>query len=363
MKRRHGLIAVCGTVVLALCQPGVVSAAELSPDANPGPLHYVALGDSYSSGEGAPYVSPEEQAQGPVRLGSQVIQPNGWLGDTASTGGPYGGNGCHRSAHAYGPRVWGELDREESNWGVSFRACSGATTLALWDEFKGEPAQFDAFAPSNGGPADLITVGLGGNDVGFADIVRDCVEESVVNRYGRIVDRFDIDPLNVHGSCQRKWETRVEEQLPLLSSTLRAAYTQLQSSERLKSGGKVIAVGFPRPFPYEPTGTCSLGTLSSVGEDTMRWVNEGVVDQINAVISEEAHNAGISYIDTSDYLSRPDRHDLCIDDGSDRWINRVIPSDLNQSIHPKYQYHEQVAAAVLACWASEVTTECAPNGP
>jgi hypothetical protein len=31
---------------------------ELGDDARPGPLHYVALGDSFSSGEGAPFVDP-----------------------------------------------------------------------------------------------------------------------------------------------------------------------------------------------------------------------------------------------------------------------------------------------------------------
>lgn len=394
MRRRMTALALCGAVVLVGCTPGegavqadresavdkVLAATsdveiagpsgepELPPEANPGPLHYVALGDSYSSGEGAPYVSPEEFAQfeaenkllrrelNDADFAWSAEQEYGWLGNTGTHAGGHG-NGCHRSDHAYPVRVWGALDRQDPNWGISFRACSGALSAALRSGSKGEPPQLDAFdeEKGGGGPADLITVGLGGNDVGFADIIIDCVQESLANRFG--LGRLR---LGSHGDCQRIWEPRVEERLANLRVKLRVAYAQLQEDERLKDGGKVMAVGFPRAFPPEPSGTCSLGTGSSIGEDTMRWLNEGVADKINAVIAEEADRARISYINTTHYFSELGpfgRHDLCLNDGGERWINRIIPSDKNRSIHPKFQYHEKVALAVLRYWRT-----CPPAG-
>jgi len=319
-------------------------------------LYYVALGDSYSSGEGDPYVDPFElQAEYGVdslhelgHLRDVAENELGWLGDTGNDG-----NKCHRSAHSYAPRVWGKLDALDTNWGVSFRACSGATTQAFWDDFKGEEPQFNAF--DSHGPADLITVGMGGNDIGFAEIVRDCVEEGFANRYNAsIPDQIIPDQI----SCREKWEPLIDKRLPSLRAVLRAAYAQLKEPSRIKSGGKIIAVGFPRPFPPNPKGTCSLGTISSVGEEAMRWVNMGVVDRLNTVIQEEAQAAGVFYIKTEDFFLEGDhRHDFCVDDGSERWINRIIPSDVQRSVHPKFQYHEKVAQAVLDCWR-----RCATRG-
>jgi hypothetical protein len=306
------------------------SVDELGPNALPGPLLYVALGDSYSAGEGEPLGDP------------------GWLGDT-------GEDGCHRSAHAYGPRVWGALDRRDPSWGIQFRPCSGAQLVALWTDFKGNPPQFDAFSR---GPADLVTIGFGGNDIGFGDIVYDCVRESFGDRYldgvaERVWERLPgVDP----DECARRWRTRVDEALPTVRANLRAAYGQiidpsfLNEPPRLKPGGKIMAIGYPRPFPDDPSGSCSLGTMSSVGVGTMNWINQSVVDPLNAVIREEAQRAGVHFVDTSDYFTRFGRHDFCVDDGSERWITRIIPTEKQRSVHPKFGYYERVSEAILACW-------------
>ncbi|HWM58137.1 MAG TPA: SGNH/GDSL hydrolase family protein [Pseudonocardia sp.] len=339
---------------------------ELGPDARPGPLYYVALGDSYSSGEGTPYVDPVElkaeygvdtlDAAGYLRDAAE--DDLGWLGDTGN-----GGDKCHRSAHAYGPRVWGMLDQQDPSWGVSFRACSGATTAAFWAEFKGNPAQVEAFA--GGRAADLITTGFGGNDIGFKDIVETCVLESLANRYAP--DPLDLR--NGHGACERKHRPRVDAGLADLRANIRALYGQLKDPRflnepmRVKPGGQIIAIGYPRPFPPNKTGTCSLGTASSIGEETMRWINSEVVDALNTVIREEAQRARVFYLDTADYFAEGGRHDFCVDDGSPvRWINRIIPSDSQRSVHPTFPYHEKVAGAVLKCWnkrgADPTTTVC-----
>ncbi|WP_010243694.1 MULTISPECIES: GDSL-type esterase/lipase family protein [unclassified Pseudonocardia] len=358
-----GALSACDGPAGATPVPGASGVPELGADANPGPLHYVALGDSFSSGEGAPYVSPEDMSRftaenpdlnrpsiSPEDLADRAAQQYGWLGDTGTHSGGFG-NGCHRSSHAYPVRVWGALDQRDSDWGVSFRACSGARTAAMGTGFKGEPAQFDAFV--TGGPADLITVGIGGNDLGFSDLVTSCMIEGLQRR---------ATPLPYRGlvpQCRREWSATIEQRIPGLRAQLSYLFWDLKDPSRLKDGGKIAATLFPRPFPQDPDGTCSLGLANDVDEPTMRWVNDNVATTLNTVIIEEARKAGISVIDTSGYLSTTfGRHDLCVDDGAQRWINRAIPSDKNQSIHPKFGYHEKVAEAVLACWDSD--TVCPP---
>ena len=354
---------------------------ELGEDARPGPMHYVALGDSFTSGEGDPYVDPNEVDEwvaltkyercvlAPADLQGACIKKRpsdkeiengvGWLGDTGTDiskldlveqqaanvadGYSFGGNNCHRSAHAYPVRVWGALDADDPSWGVSFAACSGALVEHVRTGFRGEDPQFDAFVNEQ---ADLVTLGFGGNDIGFGNIVM-CVLGQGAARPG-----FNVcDPL-----------FGLDEKLASLSRDLGELYDSVRTSNVLDEGARVIAIGYPRLFPAEPPDSCSLGSAASVGEGTMKWLNE-VADRLNATIEATAAAHGIEYVDTADIIAVPDqngvRHDFCVDEDDQRWVNRFIPSDLRRSMHPKYQYHERVAERVLACWRG--TASCAPR--
>jgi hypothetical protein len=108
------------------------------------PLRIVAVGDSYASGEGAP---------GPA-----------WIDSS-----------CHRSPIAGPQDAAARLNVFPFSF-MSF-ACSGATTSSLQGpgrdlDGKPLPAQFSRLPV---GPIDALTISIGGNDIGFAGIVRTCV--------------------------------------------------------------------------------------------------------------------------------------------------------------------------------------------
>lgn len=367
---------------------------ELGDDARPGPLHYVALGDSFSSGEGSPYVDPDKIDEwvavrkyeqcvlvGPAgqdacvgdRPGEKEVENGvGWLGETGtdvsrldgvegtiadlSDSYSFGGNNCHRSAHAYGPRVWGRLDAEDPNWGISFAACSGALATNYRSSFRDEPGQEDAFLP---GAADLVTLGFGGNDVGFGDVVTCVLAEAAGDRQLTISELrpgtgFLADRLTDVDTCSTYFGRGLESKLDDLQQELGSVYDDVtQSPGKLKPDGRAIAVGYPRLFPDDPPESCSLGSGASVGRDTMRWLND-FADTLNATIESTAARHGVEYVSTADIIGTPDqygaRHDFCVDNDDERWVNRLIPSDLRRSMHPTYQYHERVADRVLACW-------------
>lgn len=105
---------------------------------------YVALGDSFSSGEG----------NSPFEYGSDVSNENE----------------CHRSSLGY-PRL---LQNDPNlNVGVAvFVACSGATTANVQNGGQwSEPAQLDALTSET----EVVTLTIGGNDVGFSNYVLGCV--------------------------------------------------------------------------------------------------------------------------------------------------------------------------------------------
>jgi lysophospholipase L1-like esterase len=105
--------------------------AAVSPGANAVPaVHYVALGDSYSSGVGA--------------------------GDYISSSGS-----CERSYDAY-PEQWADANAPASFVSV---ACSGAETSDVLS------SQVSALSSST----TLVSITIGGNDAGFSTVMETCV--------------------------------------------------------------------------------------------------------------------------------------------------------------------------------------------
>ncbi len=108
---------------------------------------YVAMGDSFSSGEGNP----------PFESGTNT--------DT---------NKCHRSEAAY-PHLLAN-DPSLDLGPVNFVACSGATTQSILNGHSGtgnwnEGAQVDELSADT----EVVTITIGGNDVGFKDYIEACL--------------------------------------------------------------------------------------------------------------------------------------------------------------------------------------------
>lgn len=110
------------------------------------PGHYVALGDSFSAGEGVlPYREDTNQL---------------------------GTNMCHRSTSNYASVLAPQLPslKGAANEDVT---CSGGTvaTMVFGDPRNGQPSQLDALNEST----TLVTLTAGGNDARFAQILKACV--------------------------------------------------------------------------------------------------------------------------------------------------------------------------------------------
>ncbi|MDQ2811363.1 MAG: GDSL-type esterase/lipase family protein [Actinomycetota bacterium] len=125
---RYPSLAVIIAVVVALLVAVVYRAGPARADNPPGNT-YVALGDSYSSGEGAP---------------------------------PYLTSSCDRSASSW---VTGFAADLGAGVGYANNACAGATTSDVVNQ-----GQLNSLGPNT----QLVTITVGGNDMGFGPALTNC---------------------------------------------------------------------------------------------------------------------------------------------------------------------------------------------
>jgi lysophospholipase L1-like esterase len=213
-------------------------------------VNYVALGDSYASGVGA--------------------------------GGTSGS--CARSPNAY-PALWATANSPAS---FTFAACSGATTSDVVN------SQLSALNAST----TLVSLTIGGNDVGFSTIMETCVLKST-------------------SSC----ESAVSAGEQIASSTLPGRLNTLLADIRSRApGAKIVLVDYP-DF-YDLNVFLCIG-LSKADHQAL----DNGINDLDGVIQTAAAGPGDTFADVRSQFSG---HELC--DGSG-WLNSVtLP--IGNSYHP-----------------------------
>ncbi|MFB8207842.1 SGNH/GDSL hydrolase family protein [Streptomyces sp. NPDC048567] len=245
--------ASASTLLLAAAAAlGIAQPASASSSAAAG--GYVALGDSYSSGVGA----------------------GSYLSDSGD---------CKRSTKAY-PYLWAAANSPSS---FTFVACSGATSSTV------ASGQLGALSSST----SLVSVTAGGNDVGFADVMQDCV-------------------LSGESACISAVNAAVGKMNNTLPSGLSSLYSSIHSKA---PQAHVVVLGYPR-F-YKIGGSCVVGL-----SDKARTAINNASDVLNGVIAKQAANAGFTFSGVADEFTG---HELC---SGDPWLHSVsIP--VSNSYHPK----------------------------
>lgn len=161
---------------------------------------YVAVGDSFSSGEGnAPFAKKAAD--------------------------------CHRSAAAW-PNVLASQATRITFLGNL--ACSGATKDALDKPFKGQRPMIDQVADLD---PDLVTLTITGNDVGFGSVIGNCFVADCVSN-GRLGKAFN--------AMQAQ-----EKHLP----------DYLRKLKKAAPHAKIVLIGYPKIFPRTQAEAVNCGWL------------------------------------------------------------------------------------------------------
>jgi hypothetical protein len=302
--------------LVVLLAAAVTGAAGAQPDARASAFSYVALGDSYSAGEGVdPYLR-----DGPDPATGQL-------------GGVHD-NRCHRSSRAYPtwvrrpgdpktlyaiasgsskPGSFGGLNKYGSDRNVrsagglawAFWACSGAVTGNVLPRSQGGGAQRSAGQHYDPSPqldeadlraANLVTITVGGNDAGFTDVLGHCALHSC-NTPGYHAERERI----------------IDGLQPRLEKTYRAVAARAPQA-------RILVLGYPQPFPASRAEQSCAGLSLFLGEENMlRSLGERLNRTIAAAVATVA-GSGV-HIQFVPVAQRFAGHEVCGSRGS--WLHGV----------------------------------------
>jgi hypothetical protein len=337
---------------------------------------YVAMGDSYSSGEG---LQPFD--------GNSDYNYSGMV-DACHRSGLYG------SAQAYPALVTtpgqSEPIAEESEGAGStdefmFLACSGDVSSemavqAYDDEENGVDGGTVAQSCMTNTPwctyslgynelpqasegwltpqTTLVTLTAGGDDARFAAVIKGCLLTltDCVNGSYVLTDNGTLDPAPL--------TTYEPEVITALQPHLEALYQQIASEA---PNAEIIVLGYPRLFPDDTDApSCAVDAVLDIPANQTSWMNQ-MGDDLNTVVAdavayEAAKGVDIKFINPTTAFTG---HEIC---SSDPWINGLITESKSGSsgstptipgsgsFHPMAAGQEEFATLVDECLAGTLPT-------
>ncbi|MFF9768596.1 SGNH/GDSL hydrolase family protein [Streptomyces sp. NPDC014636] len=283
--RRRAAVLGAALSGCALVAAGTTPAA--AHPAGPGrDVAYVALGDSYTSGPGIP---------------TQVNAE------------------CARSDHNY-PSLVADRHRTAAFTDVS---CGGATTAEMWRAQGGNPPQLDALDRHT----DLVSLQIGGNDVGFGTIIGTCARLAAQDPAGN--------------PCERSYQVSGYDRLTLdIARTAPKVDRVLREVRARAPHARVLVVGYPDLLPDDGSGCFPQVPFARKDFPYLRDTEK----RLNLMLRLVAAVNRAEYVDT---YGPTVGHDMC-KAPADRWVEPLQPASPAAPAHPNAKGEAAMAEAVLA---------------
>ena len=275
-----------------------------------GPEKYVALGDSFAA------------------VGR--IAPGAWAG-----GGPVT---CVRTDDAYPTVVAREL-----GVGTFVNAtCGGATLDDFWEPGRtGAPPQLEALDEDT----DLVSMTIGGNDVGFAAVIIACalrpntapeLHSVVDSATGRISEGFDSST-----GCADVIDRQAPAAMEVLDARLDQAYAEI--AER-SPNARVVSIGYLSAVPEDDQiirDSPACAPFMAISQEERAKVR-GFQDGINQVVRDAAERNGATVV-----IPDEPGHSMCAP-AQDRWVDFLGLETGAVPIHPTTAGQDHVASRVVS---------------
>lgn len=261
-----------------------------------GPTAVVSMGDSYISGEAGRW-----KGNSLTNTGSRNGTDRGWAsGSTYDPGKVYGttAGGCHRSDSAE-VRSAGAIADVAVNL-----ACSGATSDNVFRAsnggvaYKGEAPQADQLAAvAAAHDVKVIALSIGGNDLGFADIIKNCALD------------FTLWYSYCHDDQQYAVDQKIDAVMGKVGKSVDEVRAVMRAAGYADSSYRIVLQSYPSPIPRGAenrytqsdwsrlnTGGCPFWNRDS------DWARDSLVPQIANRIKTVAAAKGVQFLDLRDMM-------------------------------------------------------------
>lgn len=249
--------------------------------------NYYAMGDSYSAGDGAP---------------------------------PYNGvTGCYRSTNSYAYKLTPGVPTP------TMIACAGAVTDNIDKTIQLSSltqTQLDQLKSSPRGNT-LITLTIGGNDIGFSSTLTSCITSFL--------------------SCTRQQAT-ITQSITNLEPRLVQVYKEIRAAA---PGADIIVVGYPLLVADPSIAHCHNPIVyAGLSASEMLMIRD-LAAQLNNTIAQAANSAGVFHV-TQEVQQAFAGHEACTANESQEWINEIagLNDALHDSFHPSAAGYQAYADAI-----------------
>jgi hypothetical protein len=352
---RQALLPVLAAAAL-LAAAAPASAAIPSGPTSRDPYEIFTIGDSYAAGEGAPDVNGNYDDDGDVQADQFEDWDTRLAGSPAVPGANQDSTRCHRSGHT-SPSAVARQTLQDEFPDVQFDwtsvACAGASLVATAklggdpppnkggilrgydgveklskrgiaaDKLKPAvyPPQIDQLnrllADRPNGPTkriDALLMNLGGNDLGFAEIISKCL---------------NIIPFSADCDDDTDVASFVSAKLGVLNGRFDRLASALAGTPQSGDPGldftpaQVFLTDAPNPLRPSASTFCAgqpKGNYEeNLTEDEARWAQDNVLVPLNSRFATEATQHGWNLVDSfvDDFVG----HAIC---SSDNWINQNL---------------------------------------
>lgn len=298
-------LLIMPVVLAATAAFGGAVTASATPAA-PAYHEYVALGDSWSADVN--------------------------LFDITSQYVPFG---CVQSAADYPHQVAATLGI------TTFRdaTCGGATTVNMTAPQSAplggtNPPQFNQLTSST----DLVTLGIGGNDVGLVGVVESCVNLLPTIT---LVPGLNL-PAPLGGSCQPEY---VSDGVDKVSLEIKAAAPKIAAAiagiKARSPHARIELVNYMNPMP-----TAGCYPYVQIADEDMPWLHDKIAE-MDTMLATVAATAHVGLVDTNTGMTG---HDVCQLPGN-QYVTALLPISTDPLIavpfHPTQLGANHQAATVL----------------
>ncbi|MGE0309445.1 MAG: hypothetical protein AB7Q27_27215, partial [Acidimicrobiia bacterium] len=341
MRRRLTAAVGACVAVLSVVALGDVAPSQARAVAYPENLVWLGLGDSYSSGEGLRFVDAQAN---PVGRDCQ-----------RATGSTTVNNG--KGSRAWAKVAYDAVRGEMTNSTFALLACTGAISNEIHDQYRNE-----WLATHPGTRADLVTLSMGGNNLGFAQVIQRCIGFALDNSTGAGII---LNPAVGCDTSEADLKAKVDQLVgtshvgPDGGQTLRDMYGEV-AGNAVNRGGHVIVAGYPNIIEESSKWAMSwfegnrCHRIRRADAAMLRSVTRYLNQQIASLVAEvdrQYRDVSFHWVDVSQIYESDTggRHGLCT---GDPWLNGLTfgtwgphddqnPLRWQRSYHPTQDGHDR----------------------